>query len=98
MKLNNEHITFSDAWNYDDDSSKNKWRESIIKEFIDLYKRNVFEIVEKSSIKTLVKRPIGLKWVFNIKDDGRFRSRLVAQGFTQVEVIDYKGSYDPILS
>ena len=39
-----------------------------------------------------------MKWVFSIKDDGRYRSRLVAQGFTQVEGIDYKGSYAPILS
>ena len=45
-----------------------------------------------------IKKPIGLKWLFNIKDDGRYRSRLVAQGYTQVEGIDYNGSYSPILS
>ena len=45
-----------------------------------------------------IKKPIGLKWVFNIKDDGRYRSRLVSQGYTQVEGIDYNGSYSPILS
>ena len=45
------------------------------------------------SIKT-----IGLKWLFNIKDDGRYRSRLVAQGYTQVGGIDYNGSYSPIIS
>ena len=98
MKVNNEPITFLDSWNYNDNSSKYKWRESIIKEFIDLYKRNVFTIIEKPNIFNSDRKPIGLKWVFTIKDDGRYRSRLVAQGFTQVEGIDYKGSYAPILS
>ena len=98
MKVNNEPITFLDAWNYNDNSSKYKWRESIIKEFIDLYKRNVFTIIEKPNIFNSDRKPIGLKWVFTIKDDGRYRSRLVDQGFTQVEGIDYKRSYDPILS
>ena len=98
MKVNNEPITFLDAWNYNDESSKYKWRESIIKEFIDLYKRNVFNIIQKPNIFNSDRKPIGLKWVFSIKDDGRYRSRLVAQGFTQVEGIDYKGSYAPILS
>jgi len=98
MKVNNEPITFLDAWNYNDESSKYKWRESIIKEFIDLYKRNVFNIIQKPNIFNSDRKPIGLKWVFSIKDDGRYRSRLVDQGFTQVEGIDYKGSYAPILS
>ena len=36
--------------------------------------------------------------MFNIKDDVRYRSRLVSQGYTKVEGIDYNGSYSPILS
>ena len=56
-----------------------------------MYKRNVFEIIYKPNDFDVNKKPIGLKWVFNIKDDGRYRSRLVAQGYTQVEGIDYNG-------
>ena len=98
MKLNNEPITLYDAWYYNDNISGDKSRSSFIKEFVDMYKRNVFEIIYKPNDFDVNKKPIGLKWVFNIKDDGRYRSRLVAQGYTQVEVIDYNGSYSPILS
>ena len=62
-----------------------------------MYKRNVFEIIYKPNDFDVNKKPIGLKWVFNIKGDGRYRSILVAQGYTQVEGIDYNGSYSPIL-
>ena len=98
MKINNEPITLYDEWYYSDNISRDKWRSSIIKEFIDMYKRNVFEIIYKPNDFDVNKKPIGLKWVFNIKDDGRYRSILVAQGYTQVEGIDYNGSYSPILS
>ena len=98
MKLNNEPITLYDAWYYNDNLSRDKWRSSIIKEFVDMYNRNVFQIIYKTNDFNDNKKPIGLKWVFNIKDDGRYRSRLVAQGYTQVEGIDYNGSYSPILS
>ena len=45
MKLNNEPITLYDAWYYNDNLSRDKWRSSIIKEFVDMYNRNVFQII-----------------------------------------------------
>ena len=47
MKLNNEHITLYDECYYNDNLSRDKWRTSIIKGFVDMYKRNVFEIIYK---------------------------------------------------
>ena len=42
---------------------------------------------------SILKKTIGLKWVFNINDDGIYSSRLVSKVYTQVEVIYYNGSY-----
>ena len=77
MKINNEPITLYDVWCYNDNLSRDKWRSSIIKEFVDMYKRNVFEIIYKPNYFDVNKKTIGLKWVFNIKDYGSYCSRLV---------------------
>ena len=44
--------------------------------------------------KTLVKS----KWVFKIKRDERFRSRLVACGYSQVPGLDYIENYPPVIN
>ena len=41
---------------------------------------------------------IPMKWVFNVKTDGRFRSRLVAKGFHQIPGLDYTSSHAPVLN
>ena len=57
---------------------------------------------EKKQVWTLVERPntnvIGTKWVFRNKQDEngvvtRNKARLVAQGFTQVEGLDFEETY-----
>jgi hypothetical protein len=60
---------------------------------------------ERNQVWTLVERPetnvIGTKWVFYNKQDEngvvtRNKARLVAQGFTQVEGLDFKETYAPV--
>ena len=38
-----------------------------------------------------------MKWVLKIKDNGRYRARMVAKGFLQLEGIDYDLSHSPVL-
>lgn len=42
--------------------------------------------------------PIGLKWVFNVKSDGRYRARIVALGYRQQYGHDYDQTYSPMIS
>ncbi|XP_066351575.1 uncharacterized mitochondrial protein AtMg00820-like [Miscanthus floridulus] len=60
---------------------------------------------ERNQVWSLVERPksnvIGTKWVFQNKQDEngvvtRNKARLVAQGFTQVEVLDFEETYAPV--
>jgi hypothetical protein len=61
---------------------------------------------ERNQVWELVERPktniIGTKWVFQNKQDEfgiviRNKARLVAQGFTQVEGLDFGETYAPIV-
>ena len=62
---------------------------------------------ERNQVWTLVEKPdnnhniIGTKWVFRNKQDEdgqvvRNKARLVAQGYTQVEGMDYGETYAPV--
>ena len=63
---------------------------------------------ERNQVWTLVEKPennhniIGTKWVFRKKQDEdgqvvRNKARLVFQGYTQVEGMDYDETYAPLL-
>ena len=59
------------------------------------------DALAKNETWRLVDLPVGWKaikskWVFKRKADGRFRTRLVAKGFTQVQGIDYDETFSPV--
>ena len=86
-------VIFGEAWDNKDEENKHKWRAAIEKEVKDITERKVWNIVPYNG-----QRYIPLKWVFNIKQDGRYRARLVALGYRQVQGIDYEEMHAPVIS
>ena len=60
-------------------------------------KKEVWKIVNKSDVPK-GKKILSMRWVFKVKNDGRYRSRLVSKGFNQVEGVDYHFSHYPVLN
>ena len=73
------------------------WWTGCKKEFKDMEARGVWDITPKSSMPK-GRRLVGCKWVFKQKDNGVFRSRLCAQGFTQKAGIDFQENFAPVVN
>ena len=71
------------------------WYAAIDSENDSLRKHGVLELGPSlPSGKNLIKA----KYIFKKKSDGRFKARLVARGYTQVEGIDYFDVFAPVVS
>ena len=73
-----------------------EWIASINRELKSLREKGVWKIV-----KATKQKPIGMKWVFKVKQDEnghvtKFKSRLVCQGFRQRHGIDFFDTYAPV--
>ena len=88
-----ETSIYEKSWNCENINHREKWRSAILKELNDIKKSKVFDVVSG-----LNKRTIGVKWVFKVKCDGRFRSRLVELGYRQISGIDYTDIHAPVLN
>ena len=88
---------FEDAWNHPDIWNRRRWRESIIKELNKMLKHKVWERCNSRDIPN-GQRPIKYKWVFEIKRNGVYRSRLVACGYSQIPGIDFTESHAPVVN
>ena len=73
-----------------------KWRLVIKDELTTMIQKNVVSPV-KLEDELGVTRPLGMRWVLKIKDNGRYRSRILAKGFLQREGVDYDLSHSPVL-
>ena len=85
--------TFKQAWEHTCDKEREKGRLAIKDELNEIRLNNVWTEVDRNQQK-----PIKLKWVFVIKADGRYTSRLVALGYCQVYGKDYTDMYSPMMS
>ena len=73
-----------------DPQETREWLEGVDKEFKDFEKRGVWRVIKKKDMPE-GRRLIGNKWVFKVKRNGMYRSRLVALGYTQIPGVDYQG-------
>ncbi|KAF8783371.1 Retrovirus-related Pol polyprotein like [Argiope bruennichi] len=76
----------------------NHWRDSITETILGHIKNKTWEIVDQPNNKNIV----NCKWVFKIKKNSkgeieRYKSRLVAKGFSQIEGIDYNETFSPVV-
>ena len=74
-----------------------EWKTTMEQEYESILKNNTWELVELPEGK----QTIGFKWLYkpNINAYGtidKLKSRLVAKGYSQKEVIDYEETFAPI--
>ena len=74
------------------------WINAMINEIDSLHNNNVRELVELPKGR----KPVGSRWVFKVKTnaDGsieRCKVRLVAQGYSQKEGLDYDETFSPVV-
>lgn len=87
-KEGDEPISYEEAMKSKD---KHKWHQAMRDEFNSLTKNETWELVDRPPKQRLV----SCKWIFKRKETVdpvepiRFKARLVARGFTQVEGVDY---------
>jgi hypothetical protein len=71
------------------------WLAAIQTEYNALLGFHAWDLIPRSAVPA-GQHPIGCRWTFDIKADGRYKARLVAQGFSQRPGLDYDDTYAPV--
>ena len=66
-------------------------------EFKNMEEKKVWKIIEKTDLPT-GRKLIGNRWVYVLKDDGRFRARTVAKGFSQIPGKAFQENHAPVVN
>ena len=75
------------------EAARKEWKAACYEEMESLDKRDVFELTDLPKGQ----ETIGCRWVFDVKGDGHKKARLVTQGFSQVEGVDYNKLFSPVV-
>jgi Reverse transcriptase (RNA-dependent DNA polymerase) len=71
------------------------WWKAVCTEFDNCEHKQVWTIVKKSNVPK-GRKIIGNRWLFARKDDGRYRARTVAKGFSQIPGQDFNENHAPV--
>jgi Reverse transcriptase (RNA-dependent DNA polymerase) len=74
-------------------AAQEEWKIACKEELEALHRHSVFKLTNLPKGH----ETIGCRWVFDIKSDSRKKTRLVAQGFSQVEGIDFNELFSPVV-
>ena len=58
--------------------------------------KNVWDVIDRSEVPA-GRRLLLCKWVYKLKRNGIYRSRLVAMGFSQIPGVDFTDSFAPVV-
>ena len=70
-----------------------EWKEACLRELKAFQDHKTYELMPLPEGR----KPLGSRWVFSIKSTGLKKARLVAQGYTQQEGIDYTETFAPVV-
>ena len=73
------------------------WWEAMCTEFRNMEEKNVWKIILKKDLPP-GRKLIGNRWVYAQKDDGRYRARTVAKGFSQIPGKDFQENHAPVVN
>ena len=73
------------------------WKEAMYTEFKNMEDKKVWKIYNRDQLPP-GRKVIGNRWVFARKDDGRFRARTVAKGFSQIAGKDFQENFAPVIN
>jgi hypothetical protein len=73
------------------------WWKAVSLEFMNMEEKQVWTIILKSNVP-LKRHIIGTRWVFAQKEDGRYRARCVAKGFSQIPGKDFQEHHAPVIT
>jgi Reverse transcriptase (RNA-dependent DNA polymerase) len=73
------------------------WWKAVCTEFENCENRQVWTILQKSNVPK-GRKIIGNRWVFARKDDGRYRARTLAKGFSQIPGQYFQENHAPVIN